>query len=210
MFAICLLFSVCCLVFEGEGTAPNIHDNFSSKFNYMLPYFCSGWMKQIFTYPLLVHEVRPPPNLASVLSLVYPSVLQSSLRCCQRPLLPRFSSMSLVCFLFQCLVMFSYLPVLLQLFSLSWIPPVSQLSHAPFSILPLWSSYVFSCLIDISLLSSIHLYIPPNAQAYQYPKWNPSASSNGISSTKLDYWAEEVTFQSHTIGLFLQTIQQYN
>lgn len=29
-------------VFEGEGTAPHIRDNFSSKFNHMSPYFCSG------------------------------------------------------------------------------------------------------------------------------------------------------------------------
>lgn len=82
---LCLLcvyfFSVCLLVFEGEGTTPNICDNCSSKFNHMLPYFCSGWMKQIFIYPLLVHEVRPAGNLASLLSFVYSSVLQSFQSC---------------------------------------------------------------------------------------------------------------------------------
>lgn len=51
--------------------------------------------EQIFIYRLLVHEVRPAPNQASVLSLAYSSVLQSSLQSCQCPLLPLFSCMSL-------------------------------------------------------------------------------------------------------------------
>lgn len=79
MFVMCLFFSVCLLVFEGEEIAPHIRDNFSSKFNHMSPYFCSGWMKQIFIYSPLVHEVRPAPNLASLLPLVYSSVFRSSL-----------------------------------------------------------------------------------------------------------------------------------
>lgn len=46
MFAyVCYLFTfflVCLLVFEWERDTPKICGNFSSKFNYMLPYFCSG------------------------------------------------------------------------------------------------------------------------------------------------------------------------
>lgn len=72
--------------------------------------------------PSLRHEVRPAPNLAGLLSLVYSSVLQSSLSpvnvlyircfltCPSAPPVPH------VCFSFQHLVMFS---VLFQLFILS-------------------------------------------------------------------------------------------
>lgn len=49
----------------------------------------------MFIYPLLCHEMRPAPNLDSVLSLAYSSVFQSSLQSCQCSLLLLFPCMAL-------------------------------------------------------------------------------------------------------------------
>lgn len=96
MLDVCLLFSVCLLAFEKERTTPNLCNAiWSFKFKHMLPYFCFGWMKQVFLYPLLACEVRPAPNLACLLSFVCSSVLQSSLQSYWCPLLSQFSCVSI-------------------------------------------------------------------------------------------------------------------
>lgn len=96
MLDVCLLFLVCLLAFEEERTTPNLCNAiWSFKFKHMLPYFCFGWMKQVFLYPLLACEVKPAPNLACLLSFVCSSVLQSSLQSYWCPLLSQFSCVSI-------------------------------------------------------------------------------------------------------------------